>query len=879
MVFWQLGRSRATESILKKSRYCKAEHGLWLAKFLSTGYARRVNPAKKDKKYWSVSREEALTLLGTTETGLSESEAQSRVRIYGSNTVHTHRINAFTLLLRQLSGNPLTLLLLAATIISFFLGEQTSSFYIVWLIFISVALGFWNEWSAERTIDALMRRITHTALVIRNGEKKEIPVLRLTIGDVVILSRGVIIPADVRFIETKNLEVNESPLTGESEPVVKEVHEISAERLSITEMKNIGFMGTAVQNGSGVGVVIAIGKETEYASIADSGTFLKPTTEFQKGLAGFGNLIIKFVLVLTAGLFLISALAGHDRVSSLLFALAIAVGLTPELLPVIVTVSLSHGAGRLAKKHILTKRLLSIENLGNMDVLCADKTGTLTEGKIQLVDFLGSDGKKDSDILTFGLMCNSAVHHHKIIGNSIDVALWEYALKFQGHSLPNSRKIFEEPFDYEEQAMFTVLDSPSEHANLILKGAPEVVFSRSISYRLESAKLWYKKLSEEGYRVIAIATKPVEKRTLYSWKDTKHMVFQGFLTFLDTPKKTARNALDELEALSVDIKIVTGDSEIITRKICADVDIPVTGVLTGNDIVDMSDGALQVAVKKANIFARVRPNEKLRIIRALQRNGHTVGYLGDGINDVPALHNADVGITVNTAVDVAKEAASIILLRQSLDVIDDGIIEGRKTFQNTIKYILMASSSNFGNMFSASIASFFLPFFPMAPLQILLANSIYDVSQMTLPSDNVDPEALLKPRHWNIAFIKRYMLFFGPLSSIFDFLTFGVLWWAYNARGALFQTGWFIESVATQILVVFIIRTSRRPFFFSKPSNWLVISSLTMIAVAILLPFSPLAMFFGFRPLAGVELITLFAIVVVYLLLVEFFKVKFLKRV
>jgi P-type Mg2+ transporter len=811
--------------------------------------------------------EDVLKTVTSSDTGLTDKEVQERVRTYGLNTIHMTRTNVFSLLIRQLTGNPLFIILTAAAVVSLFLGERVSSYYILGIIIVSVLLGFWNEYSAERTVESLMKRITPLSIVFRNGEKVEIPVSHLTIGDVILLAQGSIIPADIRFLETNELEVNESALTGEAKMILKQ---------TAPGTENIGYMGTSVENGSGKGVILRIGKQTEFGKIAKSATFVKPETEFQKGLSHFGNFILRVIIILTIAIFLINAAVGHPILQSILFSLAIAVGLTPELLPVIVTVSLSHGAGKLAKKHVVVKRLLSLENLGNMDVLCTDKTGTLTEGEITVVDYLDKHGEKDQQVLLDALICNTAVINAKPHGNGIDVALWNFALK-QKLSVQKPKKLHEEPFDFNKKAMYTVIKTDKE-TSLIAKGSPEAILPLcQLTNKTELQKEWLT-ARKNGYRVICLGKKMIKEKEEYSWEDVTHLEFHGYITFLDIPKKTAKQALDKLHALNVMTKVITGDNEIVTQKICSEVGMDTTHLITGEEMEKLTQAQLKEKVNNLTIFARVSPIQKLQVIQALQANGHTVGYLGDGINDLPSLHNAEVGISVNTAVDVAKNAASVVLLRKGLDVIADGIVEGRKTFSNTIKYILMSTSSNFGNMFSAAGASFFFTFLPMTPVQILLTNTLYDVSQLTIPSDNVDPESLIKPRHWNISYIKDYMLFFGPLSSIYDYLTFSALIFLFHAKNQLFQTGWFMESLATEILVVFVIRTARSPFYKSRPSIWLTITSLAVVLVGILLPFTPLADSLGMVVPPPLYFVVLIILTATYLFLVAVIKSTFLKK-
>ncbi|HSW97284.1 MAG TPA: magnesium-translocating P-type ATPase [Candidatus Saccharimonadales bacterium] len=830
-----------------------------------------------EQNIWNVSSEEILKKFQTSLSGLSKEEVFKRQKKYGLNTIHKKQISFLTIFLRQFTGNPLIIILAAATFISYILGQHISSYYIFGIIIASILLGLWNEYSAVKTVDALLKKISPTTLVERSGEKLEIPVSHLTVGDIVLLSQGSIIPADLRLIESHYLEVNQSALTGEEKTVFKTNDQLK-EKPKGSTVDNIGYMGTNVVSGSGRGVVIQIGKNTEFGKIAETTSFIRPITDFQKGLITFGNLIIRVIILMTVVIFGFNAVLGHNLIDSLLFSLAIAVGLTPELLPVIVTVSLAHGAGKLAKKHIVIKQLISIENLGNMDVLCTDKTGTITEGKIDVIDYLNVHEKKDEKILKLSLLCNTAIVHHKVLGNAIDVALWEFGIKNHITLDKTIKKLDEEEFDYNRKAMYTIVEEGSEKI-LIVKGAPDNIIS--LCKNIPDKQTLHKKLialNNDGLRMVAIATKKLGKKDAYTWDDAKDLCFEGYITFLDVPKKSAKEALEKLHALNVQTKIITGDNEIITQKICREVGIPVDAILLGSDLEKLSDDALMKKVNDVDIFARVTPEQKLRIIQTLQKHGHTVGYMGDGINDLPSLHSADVGISVNTAVDVAKDAAAVVLLRKGLDVIADGITEGRKTFNNTIKYILMSTSSNFGNMFSAAGASFFLPFLPMTPVQILLTNGLYDISQLSIPSDNVDPESLIKPRHWNISFIKNYMLFFGPISSLYDFATFGVMIFIFHAQGALFQTGWFIESIATEILVVFVIRTAKVPFFISKPGRWLLLTCISIVTIGLLLPYTSIAPSLGFMRPPILYFGILLILIITYLLMVETCKKFFLKK-
>ena len=834
------------------------------------------NNISQVENFSGLSYEDTLARLQSRLSGLTNAEAAARQKEYGVNTINKRRVNFLQIVIRQFTSNPLIIVLAIATLVSFLLGQRISSLYIFGMILVSIVLGVWNEYAAEKTIDVLLKKISPTVLVLRDDQKTDIPVSQLTVGDIVLLSQGSIVPADLRLVDVKNLEVNESALTGESKTVFKTIDPIP-HASDMHAQTNSAFMGTIIENGSGKGIVVRIGKNTEYGKIAKSVLFIKPETAFERGLSQFGQLLVKVILLLAALIFLVNTLLHHQLLESLLFSLAIAVGLTPELLPVIVTVSLSHGAGKLAKKKVVAKQLIAIENLGNMDILCTDKTGTLTEGNIEVVDFINKNGQKDTKILLESLLCNSAFVHQKIIGSGIDAAIWKYAIKNSIHIPQSTQKIEEEPFDYNRKAMFTVVNENGKQ-RIIVKGAPQTILSYcKKSKTTEKLRETCAALNADGLRVIVVAEKFIHKKKSYSWSDVHNVSFIGYITFLDVPKISAREALRRLADLHVDVKVITGDNEIITQKVFKEIGIQVNGILLGSEIETLTDDALNKKVVAVNLFARITPDQKMRIIKSLQKDGHTVGYLGDGINDIPPLRAADVGISVNTAIDVAKDAAAIVLLRKSLDVIADGIMEGRKTFNNTIKYILMGTSSNFGNMFSAAGASFFLPFLPMSPVQILLTNGLYDMSQLTIPTDNVDSESLIKPRHWDINFIRNYMIFFGPISSVYDFLTFGVMFFFFHARGPLFQTGWFIESMATEILVVFVIRTSKTPFFLSKPSKWLLGACIGIVAVSLTLPFSPFANALGFVVPPPLYFIILIILVSTYLLLVEFLKAKFLK--
>lgn len=814
---------------------------------------------------------------GSRETGLTSAEVQERIKKYGSGAIRQRRTNVLKLLWRQIGGSPLTMILMVATVISYTTGERTSAYYIFAMIIMSAGLGFWNEYSAERTVKALLDRVSLASTVIRGGTKQSIKAQNITVGDIVLLAPGSVIPADLRLIQANSMEVNQSALTGESATVYKTAKPVETHAKGLNDYTNIAFMGTSVTSGTGTGVVVGVGKSTEFGKIAREASFVKPETDFQKGLRAFGTMIVRVITILCVAIFVVNFATGSPALDALLFALSIAIGLTPELLPVIVTVSLSHGVGKLAKKHVICKQLISIENIGNMDILCTDKTGTLTEGAMTVQTAVNSAGKPSDDTLFLAMLCNEAVVQRKVTGDAIDVAIWNEARR-RNLPLPSQDSVEQvEPFDYEKRMMFAVGEINGKRS-LLVKGAPDAVLALCHNDK-QAAQQLVETMSNDGLRLIAVASRPINEEKEYGWDDiTTGFTFVGLVSFLDVPKKTVKKSLDRLEKLDVSLKIITGDNELVTERICREVQLDVTGLITGTELAKLSDNERQKAIERCNVFARVTPSQKLEIIATLREQGHVVGYMGDGINDIPALHSADVGISVNTAVDVAKEAASIVLMRKGLDVIAEGVVEGRRTFSNTTKYIIMGTSSNFGNMFSAAISSFILPFLPMLPTQILLNNFMYDLSQISLPSDNVDEEMLHRPQKWDIKFIKKYMIFFGPISSIFDFITFGIMLFVLHASPAMFQTGWFVESLATQVLVVFIIRTYRQPFYRSKPSTWLTVSCLSIVSLGIILPFTPIAPSLGFVTLPPLYFACLAALVVTYLVIVSFARNIFLKR-
>jgi Mg2+-importing ATPase len=784
-----------------------------------------------------------------------------------------------------------------------FFEQPEQAIAILSMIGIAVTLGFFNEYKAEKIVEDLRQSVSIKAVVIRDGKPSEIESRLLVPGDLVSVYVGDIVPADVRIVESKNLQANEATLTGESFPVEKVSESLDVQHPTPQQLTNYLFMSSVVVHGSGRCIVASTGKDTEFGSISRSLARSHPETEFQRGVKKYGSMLLTLTIALAIGIFSLNAVIGHPLIDSLLFSLAVAVGLVPELMPAIVTISLSQGARRMSKAKTVVKRLVSIEDFGNMDVLCTDKTGTLTEGKIALRDYYSAAEDKDPRIISYSLLCNSAIVGEKIAGNPMDVAIWEHAIENGAQeSVKSYSKVDEIPFDYQRRMMSVVV---RKEGNLILitKGALESIISRCkyaeasekkapIGAIVEPIHAKFLNLSQQGYRVLGVAYRSVDAKTVYSVEDEKNLTFLGFLIFTDPRKKDAHQAVTKLKEMGVDVKILTGDNELVARKICEEIKVPINRVVCGSDLTQMSSTEIRAVAEETTIFARITPEQKLDIIKALKANGHVVGFMGDGVNDAPALYEADVGISVDTAVDVAKDAADIVLLEKDLLVLANGIEEGRKIFGNTTKYILMGTSSNFGNMFSAAFASVFLPFLPMLPMQILFMNLLYDVSNMTLPTDNVDEEYTKWPKRWDIGFVRKYTLFFGPFSSLYDFLTYGIMLFIFGAsvafnlspqspefasKAALFQSGWFVESFWTEVLVMFVIRTRRIPFLTSRPGKWLTVLTLSCVAFGTILPFTILGDFLGFTALPSEYWVLLVLMVATYLLLVDAGKVFFYK--
>ena len=812
--------------------------------------------------------DEVMDWLDSSAEGLPSAEVSARMARYGPNAVRTHHVNALAVLGRQLR-NAVLVLLAGTAVVSFFLGDSIQAIIIGVILAASIGLGFLNEYRAERAAAALHSGVRHTAVVRRDGAFIAIDVTKLVPGDVIRLSLGEAVPADLRLIEVTGLECNESILTGESTGSEKSPQPVPA-GAELAESTDLAFMGTIVSAGEGIGVVYATGRNAEFGRIAAGLGERQPETDFQVGLRRFSYLLLEVAIALTV-LILVSNLAMRKPlIDSVLFSLAIAVGITPQLLPAVVSASLATGSRQLAKAKVLVKRLVCIEDLGDIDILITDKTGTLTEGRVSLVDAVSPAGAHSDSVLRLGLLATDVDPESGGVGaNALDAALWEspQARDLVGGAV---HRVATVPFDHVRRATSVLVDDNGKRV-LVLKGAPEQVLARC-QMTAPAAQDTLAALFAAGRRVVAVAAKPATELTTITAEDESDLMLAGFVVFADEPKAAARQSLAQLAALGIELKIATGDNPRVAEKVCADLGLASKGTITGAELETLGDDEFSDAAQNHTIFARISPEQKARLITSARRTGRSVGFLGDGVNDALALHAADVGISVDSATDVAKDAADVVLLEKDLGVLATGVAEGRRIFANTIKYVLMGTSSNFGNMFSAAAASALLPFLPMLPSQILLNNLLYDSSQLAIPTDRVDEEQLLAPSHWNIAFIRRFMLTFGPISSLFDFLTFGLMLGVLHAGAVEFHTGWFVESLATQTLIIFAIRTHKVPFFRSRASGPLTVTSLTVVAVGVVLTISPLAHPLGFTPLPWHFFAVLGAFVVTYLILVELTK-------
>src|SRR3989338_329977 len=828
--------------------------------------------------YSACSAEQVFSDLQSSIDGLSDEEARRRLFKNGLNTISDKKELGIVLEFLSHFKSPLILILSAATVISLYFGQVTNSIIVIIMILASVCLDFFEEHSAGNAAKKLKEKVTSTATVIRSGEKKEVKTAELCVGDVLFFSSGDLIPADAMAFEANDFFVNQSALTGESFPKEKYPCGVGTDNSS-----HVLFLGSSVVSGTARAVVFATGKQTEFGKIAETLLKKHQKSDFEIGIDHFGFFISKIILFLVMVIFFVQALMHGDILESFMFAVAIAVGVTPELLPVILSVTMARGSERMAKDGVIVKRLSAIPNFGSMDVLCTDKTGTLTEDKIHLVNFTDAFGVKDDRVLLYTHL-NS--FHQTGVKNPLDKAV----LDFDQQEIDAYEKVEEIPFDFVRKLMSVAVLGP-QGLTLITKGAPEEVIAKCSSYQqgntstpltreaAAKALAYYESQSGDGYRVLAVAIRlDIPKKQQYTKEDESDLTFLGFVSFLDPAKKDVKNVLIELEQYGIEIKIITGDNELVTKKICTDIGLPIKGILLGKDISTMTDDALRARAEETTIFARFTPDEKNRVIMALRSGGHVVGYMGDGINDAPSLRTADVGISVNTAVDVAKESADIILTQKGLESIVRGVVEVRRSFGNTMKYIMMGLSSNFGNMFSVLGAVFYLPFLPMLPIQILFNNFVYDVSQLTISSDNVDADWVKTPRKWDMKRLKHYMFTFGLISSVFDFVTFFLLFSVFHLNQSMFQTGWFLESLSTQALVVHVIRTRKIPFLQSRPSKWLLISTFACVAVGWTIPYTPIGSFLHFSSLPLPILFSLMGIILVYLIMVEIGKRVFYRK-
>ena len=817
-----------------------------------------------------------LAALGSGADGLSPAEAARRLEIVGPNALRSHGASAWRVLSNQLR-NPLLPLLVVASIVSGVTGQVTSAGIILFMVVLSVGLGFYNEFRSERAVEELHGQIHHRTTVVRGGAASTVDVVDLVPGDVVRLGIGDVVPADLRLLSVDGFECDEAVLTGESLPAEKQVEPVTDPASSVA-LPPCAFMGTIVRAGLAHGVIVRTGGNTAFGKIAMQLGETHPETSFQRGLRDFSKLLVRITAILVIAIFVINVAIGRPLIDAVLFSLAVAVGLTPELLPAIVTISLATGAKRMAQKSVLVRRLVAIEDFGNISVLYTDKTGTLTEGRISFLAATAPSGVPSSEVLLMGLLCSDVVMEHGAPtgGSPLDQALWTSP---EAAAQPTAEwaRLDVAAFDYTRRRMSVLTTGPDGRRLIVTKGAPESVLDVCAGVGPAVTEALGAEF-EAGHRVVAVATRPADGHQHIGSEDEHDLTLAGFITFVDPPKADAPAALARLADLGVEVKIVTGDNERVARKVCGDLGVPIGEVLTGGDLDRLSDAELTATIPGASIFARVTPDQKSRIIRLTRAAGIDVGYMGDGVNDAVALHDADVGISVDTATDVAKDAADILLLKKDLGTLADGVVEGRRVFANTIKYILMATSSNFGNMFSAAGASAFLKFLPMLPSQILLNNLLYDTSQTTIPTDRVDRELLERPSHWDTRFIRRFMTYFGPISSLFDFATFGVMLWVFHAGESLFQTGWFVESLATQTLVIFVIRTRRVPFFKSRPSRTQLVATCACAGAGVLIPYvGPLARLFGFTPLPASFLAIVVLFVAVYLTLAEMGKARFFR--
>lgn len=836
-------------------------------------------------RYWGNTPEQLLIELRSSPNGISQEEAERRLKQYGANTLKAeNQSTALGLLLSQFKS-PLVLILVVAAIISAVAGEWPDAVIVLAVVIGSTTLGFVQEYRADDAIARLRSKLTINSGVVRDGQSRVVRSEHVVPGDVVVLSAGSLIPADGVVLEANDLFVNQAVLTGEVFPVEKKPGKVEPDA-GLTDRVNCVFMGTSVRSGTARVLIVQTAKATVFGQIADRLKLRPPQTEFERGVQRFGYLLTRVMIAMVVVVLAINVFRHKPPLDSLLFALALAVGLTPELLPAIISITLSHGAQRMAKRGVIVRRLNAIENFGSMDVLCTDKTGTLTEGVMTLKSTLDAQGQPSTAVLRYAYL---NAHHQTGLSNPLDEAIDGFGEKAD-LDISAEQKVDEIPYDFIRKRLSVVIADKQNARTLITKGALENVLQvcgyvqnagtvEPLNDAVRANILErFRRLSAQGFRVLGVATKPTDSRAeSYSREDESALQFAGFLSFFDPPKVDVAQAIVDLAQRGVQLKIITGDNQLVARHVAEAVNLPIDGLLTGSDLNGLGDEALWHAAQRTTLFAEVDPNQKERIILALQKTGHVVGYMGDGINDAPALHAADVGISVSTAVDVAKDAADLLLLERDLDILRDGIDEGRRTFANTLKYILTTISANFGNMFSMAAASLVLPFLPLLASQILLNNFLSDIPATTIAGDNVDPEWVAKPRRWDTRFISRYMVLFGLVSSIFDFLTFGMLLYVFQSTEEEFRTGWFIESLLTELVIALVVRT-RRVFFRSRPGKLLLVSTVVVIGITLALPYLPFNSLLGFVPLPAPLMLLMIGLTVLYVVVTEVAKKYFYAR-
>jgi Mg2+-importing ATPase len=838
-----------------------------------------------------IEKADVFTKLKTSLEGLSHAEAEARRIEYGPNAVATEKRRGWLWRLLKASRNLLVILLAILATVSFATGDISGGTVMTLMLILGVVLRFVQESRADAAAAKLKAMISVTAAVVREGQEEEIPLNQLVPGDIVKLCAGDMIPADLRLVASRDLFVAQAALTGESLPTEKYDVRESREDVAPLELANVCFLGTSVESGSATAVVAATGGQTYFGRMASSIIGEEVTTSFDQGMNRFTVLMIQFILVMVPLVFLINGLTKHHWGEAFFFSIAVAVGLTPEMLPMIVSVCLSNGAIAMSKKKVIVKRLSSIQNLGAMDILCTDKTGTLTLDRVILERFCDVMQKENEDVLLDAYLI---AHFQTGLRNVLDRAVLKYREIHEESSIEEYRKIDEIPFDFSRRMMSVVVEMPDKKHRLLSKGAPESVFPRCRFFELEGEirpmdpiligdlMAQYQELSMDGFRVLAVAYKALELHAPCSKDEESDLILKGYVAFLDPPKETAEKAIAALRKIGVTVKVLTGDNDLVTRKVCKEVGLVADELILGSQIETMTDEQLAINAERVHVFARVSPAHKQRIIRALQQKKHVVGFMGDGINDAPALRVADVGISVDSGVDIAKELATVILLEKSLMVLEEGVIEGRKVFVNILKYIRMGASSNFGNMFSVLGASAFLPYLPMAPLQVLTNNLLYDFSQVPIPTDNVGPEETAQPRTWEIGAITRFILFVGPISSIFDYTTFFVMLFLFHcwdpSKAPLFQTGWFVESLMTQTLIIHVIRTKKIPFIEGHASWALTVTTVLIMGIGMWLPYSPLAPILGFVHLPPLYWPILLLTLLCYMALTQLVKMWLMRK-